>query len=215
MRHRRRHIEVPAFNTLMSDDDEASGWANVIAIDPGGTTGWSLLMCHPDALVQTDLAVLDNIEHWSHGQFTGDEDKQVRQVMELVEAWPDAAIVLEGFTLRVKRMDDDLLAPVRINAKIEFGLQFWPGLGGQRNNTPVFIQSPSLAMTTATDERLKQWGYYEREGGEQHARDADRHALTFLRRCKEGKRYKEYGGRCLREVAWPFLFLDQPEEGDG
>jgi hypothetical protein len=180
-------------------EQAASGWANVVAIDPGGTTGWSVFMVHPDALSDEDVSVLSNVEHWSHGQIHGDEDSQAKQIMELIEAWPDCAVVMEDFILRTYRKDRDLLAPVRIAAKVEFGLKFWPGLGGQRNNTRMFYQ-PTSVLASITDSRLQQWGFYQREGGMEHARDADRHALYFLR----GAKVK----RALREAAWPDLYLD-------
>lgn len=199
--------------TALNPHDEvevvASGWANVIAIDPGGTTGWSIFMVHPDALCQDDISVLENVEHWSHGQIVGDEDHQAKEIMELIEAWPDAAVVMEDFILRTYRKDRDLLSPVRIASKVEFGLKFWPGLGGQRNSTIMFYQ-PTSTLAAVPDSRLQQWGFYEREGGQQHARDADRHALHFLRRCKSGGPMKDYGGKRLREVAWPDLYLEEP-----
>jgi hypothetical protein len=188
---------------------EASGWAEVIAIDPGGTTGWSVMMVHPDALVDPNIQILANIEYWSHGQFGGPENKQAKQVVELVEAWPDAALVIERFTLRVLRMDDDLLSPVRITAKIEMALDLWPGLGGQRNNTPIFYQ-PTSVLASIHDGRLREWGLYERAGGEVHARDADRHAIYFLRDAKGHKQAKQ-----LREKAWPHLYDERWDEEDG
>lgn len=180
------------------EDDIHSGFANLCAFDPGGTTGWSVMSVHPDALVEDDVKVLENIEHWAHGQFSGDEDKITQQMLELLEAWPDAVVVIEDFILRAYRKDDDLLSPVRITSKLEFGLQFWPGLYGVVPR--IFKQQPSLAKSAVTDDRLREWGMYEREGGEEHARDADRHSLTFLRRAKESER--------LRKVAWPELYLE-------
>lgn len=180
-------------------EPEDSGWATVVALDPGGTTGWSVLMVHPEALRCPEVPVLANIEHFVQGQFTGDEDEQARACVELVECWGDAAVVIEDFVLRTFRMDSDLLAPVRVTAKVEFGLKCAEGLGGfQRNRTRVFKQQPALAMSTATDARLKEWALYVAEGGEQHARDATRHGITFLRRAKEK--------RALREEAWPALY---------
>jgi hypothetical protein len=44
-------------------------------------------------------------------------------------------------------------------------------------------QSASLAMTTVTDDRQKEWGFWL--PGKPHARDAVKHNLTFLWRQKE------------------------------
>lgn len=184
---------------VVEDTCETSGWASVVALDPGGTTGWSVLMVHPEALCEPDVPVLANIEHFVQGQFTGEEDEQARQIMELIECWSDAAVVIEDFTLRTFRMDAELLSPVRITAKVEFGLKFWEGLGGwQRPRIRVFKQQPALAMRTATDARLKEWRLYSAEGAQQHARDATRHGITFLRRAKEKP--------TLRAEAWPALY---------
>lgn len=190
--------DVLELEEMLDVDD--SGWANLIAIDPGGTTGWSVMMVHPDALAVDDVSILANIEHWSHGQLYGDADSQVKQIMELIECWPDAAVVVEDFILRTYRKDRDLLSPVVISAKLEFGLKFWPGLGGQRSRIPMFKQ-PTSVLASITDDRLREWGFYDAEGGMEHARDADRHALYFFRGCKTGVRARD-----IRLRAWPELF---------
>jgi hypothetical protein len=169
--------DVLELEEMLDVDD--SGWANLIAIDPGGTTGWSVMMVHPDALAVDDVSILANIEHWSHGQLYGDADSQVKQTY---------------------RKDRDLLSPVVISAKLEFGLKFWPGLGGQRSRIPMFKQ-PTSVLASITDDRLREWGFYDAEGGMEHARDADRHALYFFRGCKTGVRARD-----IRLRAWPELF---------
>lgn len=123
------------------------------------------------------------------------ESAGVSELLRLVDGWPGAAIVTEDFILRKFDQGRDILAPVRVMEKFEFGL--WV-IGRYAQS---FRQQPSMAKTTVTDERLRRWGFYRREGGMEHARDADRHAITFLRRCSEGK-----AGRALREIAWPYLY---------
>ena len=131
----------------------------------------------------------------SLGVSTKGEAAGVSELLQLAEGWPGAAIVMEDFILRKFDQGRDILSPVRVMAALDFG--FW-SIG---RDDQVFRQQPSLAKTTATDERLKRWGLYRREGGMNHARDADRHAITFLRRCSQGK-----GSRLLREQAWPHLY---------
>lgn len=58
------------------DPAEISPWASVVAIDPGGTTGWSVMMVHPEALLDPDTSILENIEHFAQGQTIGDEEAQ-------------------------------------------------------------------------------------------------------------------------------------------
>jgi hypothetical protein len=163
-------------------------------------------MVHPDALSVPDVPILSNVEHWVHGEFNGNENRQTRQIMELVEAWPDAAVVIEDFILRVLKKDRELLSPVRITAKVELALEIWPGLGGIRNNTPMFYQ-PTSVLAAMHDGRMKSWGLYERAGGMGHARDADRHAVYFLREAK--------AKQDVRMRAWPHLFDERWDEEDG
>src|SRR3954471_12673433 len=47
------------------------GLYQVIALDPGGTTGWSLFQVHPDAMNgDPSIPVFPNIEWWTAGEFT-------------------------------------------------------------------------------------------------------------------------------------------------
>lgn len=171
---------------------EVSGYAVVVAYDPGGTTGWSVFAVHPDALSCVDVSVLENVEHWAHGQFSGGENAQADEMVALALAWPDAALVVEDFILRTANRSRDVLSPVRLRAKFEYGLHL------ARDPRRLYTQSASDAKSTCTDDRLKAWKFYEREGGLEHARDADRHALLFLRRAKERSG--------LRAAAWVHLY---------
>lgn len=225
----------------------------LIAFDPGSTTGYSVMQIHPEALSDPAVKILDNIQHWTHGQIdcgatkgnagdspavssteivTGEDGRRINgnkpeladmllgpdselepfgggdplgisitgecagasEMLYLVDIWPGAAILVEDFILRTSNMSRDVLSSVRVTAAFEFGL--WM-MG--RNEVPR--QQPSLAKTTATDDRLKAWGLYRSEGGMRHARDADRHAITFFRRCSQGA-----SGHLLRELAWPHIY---------
>lgn len=164
----------------------------VLTLDPGGTTGWSIMGVHPEALLFPDVPILSNVEHWSSGQLVGPEIEQAEEIVDIVEDWPGIAVVLESFVLRQQHVD---LAPVRITSMVDYAL--W------HRHLQSFKQTPAEAKNTATDARLKSWGFYKREGGMEHARDADRHALTFLRKCKERLN--------LRVYAWPHLYGKQGE----
>lgn len=152
------------------DEVENSGY-QVITIDPGGTTGWSLFQVHPDAMNgDPDFRVLDNIEWWTAGQFTGRQDKQIDEIIELVNSWPAARLVTEQFVLRQLNAE---LSPVEINATLRWAVRprYW------------VPQQASLAMSTVTDARQKAWGYWV--PGQEHARDAVKHNITYLKRRKE------------------------------
>lgn len=192
--------------------------AVLIWFDPGKTTGWSVFQIHPEALVDPDALVMGNVEHWEHGQidcgarrglddvrdiFDGNgrleysdlgvnslgEMTGVHEMLEMVDGWLGSAVGLEDYIVRSSRKDRDTISPVRITSAFDYGM-FQRGF-------QTFRQQPSEAKGIVTDERLENWGYYRRDGQE-HARDADRHAITWLRKVKTKKK--------LREACWPHLY---------
>lgn len=146
----------------------------VIALDPGGTTGWAVFSVHPDAMTgDPDIQVFGeygNVIWWKAGQFTGKQDDQIDEIVDLVRAWPYARLVTEDFNIRQQNV---LLDPAEINAAVRWATRprYW------------VKQHASLAMSTVTDQRQKDWGYWI--PGKEHARDAVKHAITFLKRKKE------------------------------
>jgi hypothetical protein len=80
--------------------------------------------------------------------------------------------VTEDFKLRQLNAE---LSPVEINAMVlrETRPRYW------------VKQSASLAMGTVPDERPKLWGFWV--AGQEHARDAVKHNITFLKRRKEAE----------------------------
>ena len=169
----------------------------ILAVDPGGTTGWSLLVL-PKTFMGESIwtynqeTLLKHKIEWQHGEIDclKDELLGTYNLKQLIDSWPSAIVVMEGFQLRQMAVD---LAPVRIIARIEDHL--W------RNGRPMVTQMPAM-KATVNDQRLKLWNVYTSAGGLQHARDADRHALVFMRRCLERK------GIELRSAAWPHLYGD-------
>lgn len=191
---------------------EENGWTCVVAFDPGGTTGWSVMCVEPDSLVDPGVSVLKSILWWRHGQIHGPENSQADQMLELVSCWPGAAVVCESFQIRQFNQSQAFLSPVRLRAVLEWGI--WKGydaagsddVGIVHPSRPLFTQTPEQAKSTATDDRLKQWGLYVRKGGLEHARDADRHSITFLRRAKEKA--------ALRQSAWPQHYAEAAEAAE-
>lgn len=185
-------------------------WANLVWADPGEVSGWATFSVHPDALVDPDCRILDNVHHWTCGEIRGDEFRQTDEIIELYDAWEDAACGSEDFILRQMRMDRTLLVPVRINARLDYWLaqRVLParrrGDTGHWEDVPprrLLLQSSSMAMRTMPDNVLKSIGYWERTvmpSGMDHARDAVRHCITFLRRAKTQPQ--------LRAAAWPDLY---------
>lgn len=101
---------------------------------------------------------------------------QVRQISGLFDNYPDAALVIEDFTLRIANSDREVLAP----ARLRLALQTEEALHG--GGRVPFLQQPSEAKSVATDERLKRANLYF--AGMPHATDAARHAAAFLRRLR-------------------------------
>lgn len=202
----------------------------VVAFDPGGITGWSVMMVEKDCLIDPKVKILSSIKHWAHGQIdcgahmgggpaggnglangiSDGESRGVHEMLKLVSMWTGGngiAVVIEDFIIRQYNMSREFLAPVRVTAGVEYGLWLNGLCAGGSGVGGVLKQSPSEAKSTATDERLKDWGLYERDGGMQHARDADRHAITFLRKAKgSGSRSMATKGERLRQTLWPGLY---------
>lgn len=195
----------------IQDDEITYDVATVIAIDPGGTTGWSLISVHPESLTTPDAKVLDNIHLHQHGEVdcgshrgnlgtslhsgisTDGEFSGVYDLAKFINGWPCAAVVIEDFVLRQHRMDRELLSPVRITSALGYCL--W------RKGRDYHVQSPGDAKRVCSDERLKNWKMYDPYGSLRHARDADRHAILFLQKAKAKKDF--------RATAWPHLYGDR------
>lgn len=148
-----------------------------ITFDPGGVTGWSVFCIHDKAMVDPEYKILDNIQHWAAGEFWGKEDRIVDDMLELCATWPRARITTEDFVLLKFSQDRELLSPVRINAVLQYGLR-----GAGRH---LYYQGSGIALTSVTDDRLKQWGFYTATAGKKDARSAVKHNLTVLRLMKE------------------------------
>lgn len=182
----RKSTEAPTYNC-----------ATLISLDPGGTTGWTMICLEPWALSDPTEKVLSNIMMHHHGQLASHDtqagyNEVADTLMTLIQTWPDSAIVIEDFVIRNNNRTREFLSPVRITEKLDYAL--W------KHNRSWFRQQPSEAKTTATDDRLKRWKMWQSEGNMVHARDADRHAITFLRKAK--------GNKELRALAWPHLYSD-------
>jgi hypothetical protein len=172
------------------------------------------MVVHPEALVSKDVSILDNIEYHINGQvraippavagksnvlnLSREERRCVQMLLsDVLYPWYGAALVIEDFLLRKRSMDRELLSPVRLTAALEYAVE------AEGLNMTLHRQQPAEAMTVATDERLKAWGLYKRAGGMQHARDADRHAITFFRKAKQRG--------SIRGAAWPHLYTPSGE----
>lgn len=124
------------------------------------------------------------------------EVMQVRQIQGLLDNFESAALVIEDFILRTRVSDREVLSPARLRLAIQTE-EILHGSG-----RIAFLQQPSEAMRTATDDRLKRAGLYF--AGMVHATDAARHAALLLRRCRASEE--------LRSMAWPRHFREGWED---
>lgn len=171
-------------------------WCEVLAFDPGGTTGWAVLCIKPKDLISDKPITKRLLTHYAAGQIVGGEMTQVDQAVELIDVWPNAAVVSESFQQRIRNTGletDPAYSPVRINATVKWWLA--------TEDRYHFKQTAKMAKDAWTDERLEESkmivpaveGYSNR-----HARDGLRHGMLFLHRARAQKG--------LRHTAWPRFF---------
>jgi hypothetical protein len=141
---------------------------------------YGILNGDPSQIARGDLPMVD-----------AGEVMQVRQIAGLFENFPEAALLIEDFSLRTQDKSRETLSPTRLRLAIETE-EILHGQG----RVP-FLQQPSV-MSTATDERMKRAGLYFR--GMVHATDAARHTAVFLRNCRANE--------SLRAQAFPLHFAD-------
>lgn len=164
-----------------------------MGVDPGGTTGWAVGSFSFGSIFGNEslFPLGEGCKSIEYGQFTGDEDAQADKVIDAaIKQFDVDVVVIEDFELRKMLKSKELLSPVRIGHKISYGLHII-NASDLRVDRRIRIewQMPALAMTTATDDRLKIWNIHHR--GKQHARDAVRHVVTFARRAKSEREIRE------------------------
>lgn len=144
---------------------------SIFAIDPGTTTGWAYVR---DADSLTTPHTDDDLEI-ACGQMSGEEYQQSYDLYRLIDrVWP-CAVVIEDFIPHKLNKERWFLSPVRVTNQLTMLLWL--------KDRQWILQQPSLAKTTINDETLKGFNLYNK--GQDHANDATRHLLTFLRRAKQ------------------------------
>lgn len=212
-----RIIDIGGTPPEMEEDPEDFGDEKnlvLLSLDPGETTGWSAMRVPVAALRQRGAARTLQRCWWAHGTIqrsgigTGSmaqavsDSRHVTNIFGLMDrvfeefvhtaddgeggldVFDEFVLVMENFKLRMMSMDENLLAPVRIKERLLDRL--WVA----RSPLPVFLQAPSDAKKIVSDERLRTWGMYRSNSGP-HARDADRHAILFLRRFASERAIRE------------------------
>jgi len=150
------------------------GMVYVMGIDPGGTSGGSIIGVHEKTIFRDYPG---RILFWDTFEVTGSEDSQALALADATRRFYPIAIAMESFYPAKPITSHEYLSPVRVAAKVELCVNTHYVL------CPMFWQTPSMVMKTANDARLKAWGLYE--PGPDHIKDATRHAITFIRRAKQ------------------------------
>jgi hypothetical protein len=173
----------------MDGEDEHTWWPRVLWIDPGVVSGVAVIWFDPkqvfagQPLARCILAYselfLNGPEYGQHGQAT-----RFLRMQRNLNTQPGLATGAESFKPRQINLDDDFLSPVRIRAAIEMQLSLTrpPGAEVLGDGIPLHVQSPSDALTTFNNDRLRQLQMYT--PGPDHVNDAKRHALLWIRKLR-------------------------------
>jgi hypothetical protein len=165
-----------------------------MGIDGGGTTGWGIIGVERASIFGQAKS---QIRQFEHGQVTGSYTQQVLTLMQIIKTYHNPyyslALAVESFSPRKPITSEEFFSPLQINARLQFLVDT------HEIKSPLFYQTPSMAMENAPDKRLKRWGLYT--PGPDHIKDGTRHAITFIRRCR--------ADNTLAERAWP-LAIEQP-----
>ncbi len=155
----------------------------VMGVYPGTTTGVAIIGVHQLTIYADRPGKIKFFETW---EITGSYTYQAIEVADASREFYPLALVVESFYPAKPITTEESLSPVHVGARIEFCAD------SHYIFAPFFWQTPSMAMETAPDSRLKLWGLYQ--SGPDHIKNATRHAITFIRRTKDDEK--------LRTRAW-------------
>lgn len=132
---------------------------NLIALDPGETTGYALF--EQGILVEQEQlpthTIFSGIDILRHKFETEKPDIVIYEDFRIYD-WKAAS--LSWNTLHTPRLIGGIQTLCHLN------------------NIPMFTQMAQQPKMFCTDQKLEQWGYYKK--GQRHARDAVRHGCYYL-----------------------------------
>lgn len=167
----------------IEDDEDITAFATITAVDPGGSTGICTVWYWPEGLESGTIPLQHCLMGWQAACLRGSENEQAHQTMRWISerSIEESDVVIEDFILRSAIKGRELLSPVRIGHKIDYNL--WRGFKdatGVRRTLEPYWQSANDAKNVVTDARLQSMTMYT--PGPDHARDATRHAILWLRK---------------------------------
>ncbi len=144
----------------------------VVALDPGGTTGWAV---YCDEVAERDAKRAHSPQLFLPGFYCG-EFRKSNHHEELFdwlafEHTHDTTVVCESFEFRQNRQRDN----INLMSKEYIGVT---KLFGQTHAVPVVFQTAALGKGFVTDQKLKAMSLWS--PGNKHAMDAMRHLVYFL-----------------------------------
>lgn len=155
----------------------------VMGVDPGFTSGVTILGV-PYLSMYGDSPYRRS--YFELFETSGDYATQALEIADATREFYPIALVVESFYPAKPITSEEYLSPVHVGDRIAFCAET------KYIICPFFWQTPSQAMDTAPDSRLKLWDLYK--PGPDHMKDSTRHVVTFLRRCREDT--------ALRDSAW-------------
>ena len=167
---------------------------DVIAFDPGMTTGWCIIQSSLSTWVestsmqeklQNSQIQTGEIKSYDDHFVTNDHHhatEMIELVYRLSARCPGPiSVVVEDFVIRTADQKRETMSPVRITSQFDALLRFYMDEGRIDWDIERLIQSPGDAKRTCSNERLKLWGVYDSSSGP-HQRDALRHAILAIRK---------------------------------
>lgn len=155
----------------------------VCAVDPGVTSGVTIMGVNYLSMYGTSPYRRTYLETF---EVSGNYTAQALEISDATREFFPLALVVESFYPAKPITNDEYLSPLKVGERIAFCVETHYIL------TTLFWQTPSQAMETAPDSRLKLWDLYQ--PGPDHTKDSTRHAVTFFRRCTDD--------HALRDAAW-------------
>ncbi len=155
----------------------------VMAVDPGFISGVTIIGVPYLSMYGNSPYHRSYFEMF---EVSGGYTSQALEICDASREFYPLALIVESFYPAKPITSEEYLSPVHVGDRIAFCIET------KYIVTPFFWQTPSQAMETAPDSRLKAWGLYK--PGPDHMKDSTRHVVTFLRRCREDTN--------LRDSAW-------------